>query len=142
MRKPISVQDAMTTSIVIFKADMDLLEASHSLVVHEVSGAPVVDEQGQLVGILTERDCFKTTLNAGYHGELAGKVSEYMTRDVKTVTPDMSILDLAVLFLKNKYRRYPVVSGNRPIGIVSRRDVLKALLTLSWLQGTEPEHPE
>ena len=131
MNKPVSVKDFMTTSIVTFTSDMDLLEASHSLVVHGVSGAPVVDEQGLLIGILTERDCFKTTLNAGYHGELAGKVSEYMTREVETVTPDMSILDLAVLFLKNKYRRYPVVSENHLIGIISRRDVLKALLTLS-----------
>ena len=121
----------MTTSIVTFNSDMDLIEASHLLVLHEISGAPVVDKHGLLVGILTERDCFKTTLNAGYHGELAGKVLEYMTRDVKSVTPDMNILDLAVLFLKNKYRRYPVVSENRPIGIISRRDVLKALLTLS-----------
>ena len=131
MNKPISVKDVMTTAIVTFTADMDLLEASHSMVVHAVSGAPVVDEQGLRVGILTERDCFKTTLNAGYHGELAGKVSEYMTREVETVSADMSILDLAVLFLRNKYRRYPVVSENHLIGIISRRDVLKALLILA-----------
>ncbi|HKK16419.1 MAG TPA: CBS domain-containing protein [Gammaproteobacteria bacterium] len=131
MNKPISVKDAMTTAFVAFNADMDLIEASHSLVVNGISGAPVVNEQGLLVGILTERDCFKTTLNAGYHGELAGKVSDYMTRDVVTVNPDMSLLDLAVLFLKNRYRRYPVVSEKRVVGIISRRDVLNALLTLS-----------
>ena len=139
MKKPISVKDAMTTSIITFRADMDLIEASHSLVVHEVSGAPVVDAEGLLVGILTERDCFKTTINAGYHGELAGKVSDYMTHDVETVSPDMNLLDLAVLFLKNKFRRYPVVSENRPIGIISRRDVLRALLALSWMQSSEPD---
>jgi len=56
MNKPVSVKDVMTTSMVTFTADMDLLEASHSLVVHGISGAPVVDEHGFLVGILTERD--------------------------------------------------------------------------------------
>ena len=131
MKKSVSVKDIMTTAFIAFNADMDLIEASHSLVVNEISGAPVVDKEGLLVGILTERDCFKTTLNAGYHGELAGKVSDYMTRGAVTVNPDMNILDLAVMFLEYKYRRYPVVLERRPVGIVSRRDVLKALLTLS-----------
>ena len=127
----------MTTSIVKFTTDMDLIEASHSLVVHEISGAPVVDEHGNLVGILTERDCFKTTLNAGYHEELAGKVSEYMTCDVVTVAPDMSVLDLAIIFLKNNFRRYPVISENQLVGLISRRDVLNALLKLTCLKRTE-----
>jgi len=122
----------MTTSIVTVTPDMDILEASRSLVNHGISGAPVVDELGNLVGILTERDCFKITLNAGYFEELGGKVSEFMSRDVETVTPEMSVLDLAELFLRTRYRRYPVVVDNRLVGLISRRDVLKALLDLSW----------
>lgn len=137
MNKPITVKDVMTTPVVTLNTDMDLTEASHSLVVNEISGAPVMDEHGELVGILTERDCFKATLNAGYHGELAGKVSEYMTCDVVTVTPDMSVLDLAGLFVKNNFRRYPVTSDNQLIGLISRRDVLDALLTLSWVERTK-----
>ena len=121
----------MTTSIVTLAPDMDILKASQSLVNHGISGAPVVDDLGNLVGMLTERDCFKITLNAGYFEELGGKVSEFMSRDVETVTPEMSVLDLAELFLRTKYRRYPVIQDNRLIGLISRRDTLKAMLDLS-----------
>ncbi|NIN34812.1 MAG: CBS domain-containing protein [Gammaproteobacteria bacterium] len=121
----------MTTSIVTLAPDMDILKASQLLVNHGISGAPVVDDLGNLVGMLTERDCFKITLNAGYFEELGGKVSEFMSRDVETVAPEMSVLDLAELFLRTKYRRYPVILDNRLIGLISRRDTLKAMLDLT-----------
>ena len=133
MKKPISVKDVMTTAMVTFSEDMELIQASRLLVDHEISGAPVVNEQGHLVGILTERDCFKPTVDARYHDELAGKVREFMTRDVVSVNPDMSVMDLATLFLKNKYRRYPVVSEKKLVGLISRRDVLQSLLHLSGI---------
>ena len=107
------------------------MDASQFLVDHHISGAPVVDQQGNMVGILTERDCFKTTLSAGYYDELGGCVSEYMTRDVQTVDPEMSILDIAGLFLRAPFKRYPVVSNGMLVGLISRRDVLRALLSLS-----------
>jgi len=121
----------MRRSPLTLRPDMEIMNASQFLVDHHISGAPVVDEQELMVGILTERDCFKTTLSAGYYEELGGSVSEYMTRDVQSVDPDMSILDLAGLFVRAPFRRYPVVSEDRLIGLISRRDVLKALLTLS-----------
>ena len=131
MNKPSAVKDIMSPSLLVFTPEMDLLDASQLLVYYGVSGAPVVDEHGQLAGILTERDCFKSTLTAGYHGELAGKVAEYMSRVVESVEPDTGILDLAERFLTSKYRRYPVVKDGSLVGIVSRRDVLEALLRLS-----------
>ena len=121
----------MQRSPFTLRPDMDVMDASQFLVDRQISGAPVVDRQGHMVGILTERDCFKTTLSAGYYEELGGRVSEYMTRDVQAVDPEMSILDIARLFLRAPFRRYPVVSEGLLIGLISRRDVLKALLSLS-----------
>jgi len=105
------------------------LEAAQDylMIEHRISGAPVVDEHGNLIGLLSEQDCLKVALSAGYHGEYGGRVSEYMTRDVRTVDADTSILEVAKLFLEEKLRRYPVMEGNRLVGQVSRRDVLKAL---------------
>lgn len=120
----------MTATVVILHPDMQILTASHLLVQNKISGAPVMDNQGNLVGMLTERDCFRTTLTAGYYEELGGLVADYMSRDVKTVDPDMSVIDLAQLFLKVPYRRFPVMRNNRLIGLISRRDVLRALLSL------------
>jgi CBS domain-containing protein len=106
---------------------MDILDASHLFLKHNISGAPVVDENGELVGILTVRDCFKCTLNACYYSEFGGKVSDFMTTNVETVNPDTSIPDIAELFLKARYRRFPVMEQGRLIGLISRKDVLRGL---------------
>ena len=130
MLKKILVRDYMTANLVTFTPDMDILDAINELVSKKISGASVVDQHGNLVGILSERDCMKVALNAAYHEELGGKVSEFMTTDVKTVQGNMSIVDLAELFYKKPLRRYAVFDEeNRLIGQISRRDVLRALQT-------------
>lgn len=126
----ITVGHYMNTRCVVLNPDMDILAASQILVKKQVSGAPVVQGTA-LVGILTERDCFKITLDAGYFGEFGGKVSEYMSTDLVTVTRDMSILDLAERFIEKKFRRYPVMEKDQLLGMIDRRDVLRALLDLA-----------
>jgi CBS domain-containing protein len=99
----------------------------HELVQHRIAGAPVVNDQGELVGMLSELDCLKVALNAGYYGDWGGPVSDYMTPDVETVDAEMNIIDLAQKFLDSGFRRFPVLQGNRLVGQISRRDVLRAL---------------
>lgn len=129
--KKLRARDFMTAHLVTFSPDMDLLDAIHALVEKRISGAPVVDEQGNLIGILTERDCLERVLVATYHGEAAGPVKEVMSRDVKSVSADTSLMDIAKTFVGTKYRRYPVMDDNRLVGILSRRDMLRAVLELS-----------
>ncbi len=125
------VRDYMAGRLVTFKPDMDVLDALHELVKNRIAGAPVVDDQGELVGMLSELDCLKIALNAGYYGDSGGPVSEYMTPDVETIDAEMSIIDLAQKFLSCGYRRFPVLRNNRLVGQISRRDVLRALGQLS-----------
>ncbi len=125
------VKDYMTGKLVTFSPDTDVLDAIHELVRHRIAGAPVVDDNGNLIGMLSELDCLKVALTAGYHGEYGGPVSEFMTPNPKTVEADMSIVDLAERFLESRFRRYPVVKDNRLVGQISRRDVLRALEMLS-----------
>ena len=110
---------------------MDVLDAVHALVEHRIAGAPVVDDEGNLVGMLSEFDCMKIALQAGYHGQFGGPVSDYMTKGVTTVNAEMSIVDLAQMFADKGYRRFPVTDKNRLVGQVSRRDVLRALQVLA-----------
>lgn len=131
MRKEITVKDYMASNLVTFPPDMSILDAINELVCNKISGACVVDKQGNLAGILSERDCMKAALNAACHGEMEGKVEEFMTRDVKTVQADMSIIELARLFHTERLRRYVVFDEkNRLVGQISRRDVLRALQAL------------
>jgi CBS domain-containing protein len=125
------VKDYMTRTLVTFKPETSVLDAIHELVRHRIAGAPVVDDAGNLVGMLSELDCLKVALQAGYHGEYGGPVRDYMSADVKTVNAEMSIVDLAQRFQDTRFRRFPVTDQNRLVGQISRRDVLRALEVLS-----------
>ncbi len=125
------VKDYMAKTLVTFKPDTNVLDAVHTLVEHRIAGAPVVDDQGNIIGMLSEFDCIKVALQAGYHGDYGGPVSDYMSRGVTTVNAEMSIVDLAQKFAEEGYRRFPVTDNNRLVGQISRRDVLRALEVLS-----------
>ncbi|HEY5644236.1 MAG TPA: CBS domain-containing protein [Woeseiaceae bacterium] len=125
------VKDYMARTIVTFKPDTDVLDAVQVLVKNRIAGAPVVDDEGNLIGMLSELDCMKIALHAGYHGDWGGPVSDYMSQGVKTVDAEMSIIDLAQQFIDSRFRRFPVLSNNRLVGQISRRDVLRALGNLA-----------
>lgn len=125
------VKDYMARTLVTFKPETDVLDAVHVLVTKRIAGAPVVDDSGNLLGMLSELDCMKVALNAGYHGNWGGPVKDFMSEGVRTVDADMSIVDLAQEFITSKFRRFPVMQGTRLIGQISRRDVLRALEFLS-----------
>lgn len=124
----ISVKDYMTASVITFAPTDDVLEAIHILVERRISGAPVVDGAGNIVGMLSEKDCLKVALEAGYNEGMGGKVSDYMTKNVETVDADSSIMEVAKAFIDHPYKRYPVVDEEeRLVGQVSRADVLRAI---------------
>ncbi len=126
--KEMRVRDIMVKKPVVFTSDTDLLDAVSTLVDRRITGAPVVDARGNLIGLLTERDFLRAALVAGYHGERGGCVGDYMSRDVEAVNADDSLLDIATRFVETKRRRYPVIEDNRVVGVVVRRDVLRAVI--------------
>jgi CBS domain-containing protein len=121
----------MARTLVTVKPETDVLDAIHELITHRIAGLPVVDDEGNLVGMLSELDCMKVALNAGYHGNWGGPVRDFMSDGIKTVDAEMSIIDLAQLFITSRFRRFPVMMGNRLVGQISRRDVLRALECLA-----------
>jgi len=127
MLSSLQARDYMAANLVTFTPDTDILKAIHLLVEKRISGAPVVDDHGNLVGMLSERDCVRVAMEAGYYGESGGRVEEFMTRDVQIIDADMSIVELAQLFVDKPYRRYPVFEDSRMVGQISIRDVLRAL---------------
>ena len=127
MLKSLLVKDYMRADPLAFTPEMDVLAAVHQLLEHRLSGAPVVDQAGILVGFFSEKDALKVALNASYYAQPGGPVSHFMTRQVSTLSEDDSMADAIEKLLANAFRAYPVVSGNRLIGQLSRADALKAL---------------
>ncbi|MBY8964976.1 CBS domain-containing protein [Algiphilus sp.] len=120
----------MSAHLLTFTPEMDVLNAINQLLEQGISGAPVVDRLGNLVGMLSEKDCMRVALNAGYHGDLGGKVRDFMSPRVVTIDADTSILEVARMFMESPFKRYPVVSDNRLVGNISRHDVLRAIDSL------------
>ncbi|HEB94782.1 MAG TPA: CBS domain-containing protein [Gammaproteobacteria bacterium] len=126
MSHSMCVRDDMTTTLFTLQHSQEVLRAVRILVENDISGAPVVDESGKLVGILTERDCMRIDLEAGYYEDYGGRVENYRRKNVISIDPDMSILELTKC-IDAPYRRYPVVKNDRLIGLISRRDVMHVL---------------
>ncbi len=128
MSKPTPLVDAyMARDLITFQPGDDIHSAAKVLLEKRISGAPVVDENGRLVGVLSKKDCFKVAFGASYHQDWGGRVSDYMSRDVETIEADTDIVKAVKIFLKSPYRRFPVMSNDRLVGQISRCDVLKAL---------------
>lgn len=126
-KRSLLVRDYMSTTLITLDSDTDILQAAHILIRNQISGAPVVDNIGKLVGILTERDIMAMAVQAYYHGTLGGMVKDHMIVNPQTVKPDDSLLDVAQLFINGRFHRFPVVEDGRLIGVISRSDLMRAL---------------
>jgi len=129
MLAKLSVGDYMTSNPVFFKPTTNVMDAIHKLLEIKSTGAPVLDDAGKLVGAFSELDCLRITVHAAYHEDMGGKVAEFMTQDVTVVKKETSILEVAELFTKSLLRHFPVIENGKLVGVISRVDVLKALLS-------------
>lgn len=123
----LKVRDYMTSNILTLKAEDSVIDALRKLIKAGRSGAPVVDEQGNIVGLLSEIDCLKETLMGGYYQQAGDSVADHMSKDVDSVNADDDILVTADLFIKGR-RRLPVMENGKLVGIITRCDFGKALL--------------
>ncbi len=122
-----TVHDYMSTELITFTPDMDIHRAIRRLLKERISGAPVLDDRGDLVGMLTKKDCLKIAFSASYHEEWGGSVSDFMSRDVESVRFDADMVEVAERFLNSRYHRFPVMRDDRLVGVISRHDVLRSL---------------
>jgi len=123
------VKDCMRENPVRISAEANIYEAVELLLEHRISGLTVVDENEQVVGILSELDCFKYTISFVYDGgDLnSGKVKDYMSTTVDSCGPDDDILSVAQSMLSKQQRRRPVVKEGKLVGQVSCHNILWAV---------------
>ena len=121
------VDDCMATELVTFKPTDNIHAAAKILIEKGLSGAPVVNNNGKLIGVLSKKDCLQVVYTASYHQEWGGSVAEYMTPDPDTIESGSDIIEAADRFVRARYRRLPVMQHGKLVGQVSRTDILQAL---------------
>lgn len=127
MLQKVLVKDYMARHLVTLQPDHEVMHAVHTLIENNISGAPVIDKDGKLAGVLTEKDCMQVILDATYYSEYGGLVSDFMTTEVEVMDAEDSIVEAAERFINKRYHRYPVLDNNRLVGQISRGDVIRAL---------------
>jgi CBS domain-containing protein len=131
MNQNTAVAHIMWTDFPRLSPATPIREAVAVLAREPVSAAPVIDGRGALVGILTERDCFRPMLNASYYQQWSGSVADYMSNEVRTLPHDLDFVSAAEEFLARSHRIYPVVRDSEVIGLLNRSDLLAAILAMS-----------
>ena len=123
------VKDYMTkkSNLVTFLPNDTIYQVITILIKKSISGAPVITEEGQLAGIISEKDCLKVLMEMAMHKVPGGHVDKYMSSQVQTVEQNRSIIDVVEMFQNSHFRRFPVVEGDKLVGIISRRDILRAI---------------
>ena len=124
------IRQVMHAPTAALHEDTCILDAAATLLREDVPSAPVVDRDGRLVGVLSERDCLKLLAEGDPvdHDVPRGTVGDVMTREPATLPPDLDVAYAAGRFLREPYRTYPVVDdAGRLLGEVSRREVLRAV---------------
>ena len=140
-------RDVMISSVISVKPSSSVHEAANTLLERRISAVPVVDDQGKLVGIVSEGDLLHRaeagterrrswwlraltgdeTLAVEYTKVHGRKVSDVMTRNVITAAPDAPLHEIAALLEKNAIKRVPIVENGQVVGIVSRANLIQAV---------------
>jgi len=120
----LAVDQIMKSGPVTIGPTATLQDAIELVLQRRVSGLPVVDDHGALVGIITEFALLALAYDQGLQHET---IEKHMTRDVLTVDAADTVNHVADLFIVQRIRRVPVIRDGRLVGLVSRRDVLEAL---------------
>lgn len=148
MREPyriLTAQDLMTTSLITFRPEQTILDAIQVLTKNAVSGGPVVDEGGLLVGMLSELDCLRMLASDEFYQEeqeQGATIEQFMSRDFKTIPPELGIYAISHYFLTMPIRRLPVVDKDRLLGQLSRRDVLRGMEEMSRKRLVRKRYPD
>lgn len=131
------VKDIMTTNLVLFTVEQSIHEVMNSLIKNKISGGPVVDDRGKLIGVISEADCMKEVSDSRYFNMpiLDKSVGHFMTKEVETLPASMTLFDAASRFHETSRRRFPVLDNNKLVGQISRKDIVIAAINLksqSW----------
>ncbi|MBF8222225.1 MULTISPECIES: CBS domain-containing protein [Halomonadaceae] len=129
-KAPTTVREIMSRDCYRVRGNASVSNLVEGLALHRLPGAPVVDDRDHLIGFISEQDVLGKLLESTYLNDEPPLVKELMRHEVLSVSPNKSITDLAQEMLGTKPKVYPVVEQERLVGIVTRRDILNAILRM------------
>jgi CBS domain-containing protein len=122
----LTARDIMSTTLHTVTVQTTLYDLASLLSTRRISGAPVLSDDGVVIGIVTEADLLSKT---------GATVGDIMTRSVSSVTEDAPLREIARLLSEKDIKRVPVMRGEKLVGMVSRGDIVRAMLR----QDEQPE---
>lgn len=130
--KTLLVEDIMSRNLIVFKPEETIHEVMKKFIKYRISGGPVVNEKGDLIGVISEADCMKEVSESRYFNLpiLDKSVSNFMTTNVDTIDASKTIFEAASNFFKTSRRRFPVMEKNKLVGQISRKDIVIATLNM------------
>jgi CBS domain-containing protein len=121
----VKAKDVMSATVTTVHEYANVMEVIKLLVEHNVTGLPVVDDSGRLLGMVTEKDILMLLL---YDPNVKGKtVTDLMTTEIIHFDEDENLMTIFESLVQRNFRRVPILSEGRLVGIVSRRDIIKFL---------------
>ena len=120
-------RDIMTQKVISVAADTPVQNVISILIDNKISGVPVLDEDGTLQGIVSEKDLLVLVDFLGTRKDENINVEEFMTREVITFSEDTSIDEISQILVRKNIKRVPIVKDNKVVGIISRRDILRGI---------------
>ncbi len=130
--KPAPVTDYMVevNKLITFRPETEIMDVVKTLIKNKITGAPVLNDKKELVGLIDDKDCLKVLFDVAYHNQPVkeSNVAHYMTNVMKTISASSNILDISDTFLNTKYKRLLVVNDEgKLVGQISRHDILRAI---------------
>ena len=129
-----NVSDYMVRKLITFKPDTEISAVIKSLLENRITGAPVLNDKNEVVGLIDDKDCLKVLVGGVYYNQPVEKdtVASYMSNVLKTISIHDDIVDVANIFLTTKYKRLLVMDDDgKLVGQISRRDILRAIKDLN-----------
>jgi len=126
------VSDFMTKDLITFRPNQSVEDVIDSLIKNRISGGPVVNENNELIGVISEGDCIKQISDSRYYNMPMdnNSIEKHMATNVETIDANLNVFDAAKQFLSSKRRRFPIVEDGKLVGQISQKDILKAAMQL------------
>ena len=128
-----SVKDYMATNLITFRPDTRILDVINTLVQKKISGAPVLNERNEVVGMVDEKDCLRVLIERSYHNQPVrdGVAADYMDSIMRSISVKSDILDVANIFIETNFKRLLIVDAQgKLVGQISRSDALRAIIDM------------